>query len=110
MRIVLPIDYEAPATQKRRSWPFWLAFAVAYLPGLMILDITDDVLHMRMTGNHNDGDIVILSLFASPFFAGIAAIMKAIWKRFDSLLFAVAFAILGPLLAYVLWVLPIIWK
>ena len=86
-----------------RAWRFWLAFWLAYLPGILILDIIDDVLHMRLTGNHNDGEIIFLSFYLSPLFAAAAALIKAVWKRYDSIGFAVAFAILAPLFAYLSW-------
>jgi hypothetical protein len=74
------------------------------MPGIIILNITDDIFHTRRTGFPNDGGIMFLSLFASPLFAGGAAMIKAVWKRYDSLWFAAAFAILAPLLFYLLWV------
>jgi hypothetical protein len=101
---VRPLDYETPLKEGPRAWPFYLAFFVAYLPGLVILNITDDILHLHWTGHHNDGTVMFLSLFLSPLFAGAAALIKAIWKRYDTIGFAVVFAIVAPLLVYLLWV------
>ena len=106
---MLPLNYETPEKPKKRSWSFWLALASAYLPGILVLDILDDIFHTRMTGHHNDGGIVCVSCFAFPFFAGVAAIMRAISARFESVFFAVAFAIFAPVLAYLLWVLATLW-
>jgi len=101
---VQQLDYQTPVKERQRSWPFYLAFFVAYLPGLVILNTTDDILHMRATGNHNDGGVMFLSLYLSPLFAGAAAMIKAIWKRYETVGFAVVFAIVAPLLVYLLWV------
>lgn len=99
-----PIDYETPRCTKRSAWPFWLAFFAAYLPGLLILNFADDAIQMRVWRSHNDGGIMFLSLFLSPLFAAASAIIKNVWRRYDSIWFAVTFAVFAPLLVYLLWV------
>jgi hypothetical protein len=102
MSAVRPLDYETPEPRKPQSGALWGAFLGAYLPGLLLLDIVDDILHRRISGHPNDGNIMIVSLVFSPAFAGIAAVIKNIWKRYESVGFAVAFAILAPLVVYLL--------
>jgi hypothetical protein len=88
---------------KHPRWPFWLAFTLAYLFGLAVLDVMDDAFQQRLAGVHNDGAIVFLSLAASPLIAAAAGLLKRIWKRYNGISFAVWFAILTPLLIYLLW-------
>ena len=98
-----PLDYETPRKNERRP-PFWWPFALAYLPGVLVLNGTDDMLHRRLTGHPNDGTVIILSLFVSPLFAGGAALIRTICKRYNTTGLAVAFAIFAPLLIYLVWV------
>jgi hypothetical protein len=99
------LDYEIPRKHKRRPpRTFWLVFAIAYMIGIPILDEVNDAIHMRLTGHHNDGGIMFLSVFVCPLFAGAAALIKGIWKRYESIGFAAAFPVLAPILVYLLWV------
>lgn len=99
-----PLNYESPRPSKSNPL-FWLLFAASYLPGLFILNATDDVTHRALTGhNGGDGGVMFLGLYLSPLFAGLAALIRRKWKRYDSPLFAILFPIFAPLLAYFLWV------
>ena len=42
-----------------------------------------------------------MSILCSPLVAGITALIKGFWKRYDTVVFAVASAILTPMLIYV---------
>jgi len=94
------LDYETPKKRKPRSWSFWVAFWLAYMPGTVVLHITDDFIQRRSGGGFSDGGIIIVSLFLSPMFAGAAAVIRAIWKRYDSVGFAISFAIFAPVITF----------
>lgn len=103
---VQPIEYETPWPAKQRQWPFWVAFWLAYLPGLLVLNTVDYVLHLHLTGHPNDGDIMFLSLYCSPIIAAIAAVARRLSRRCRSAAFAAVFAVVAPLLLYFVgWVL-----
>jgi len=104
------LEYAISRKKKPRQPAFWLAFAFAYLVGLVVLDITDDRFHERLTGFHNDGGIAFVSMFLSPVFVGTAAAMKAVWTRLNSIEFAVSFAIFAPLLVYLLCCLTVFFR
>jgi hypothetical protein len=97
-----PLDYETSGTEKPRriDWLFWVVFASSYLLGLLLLDVADDLIQMRITGHHNDGGIVGVSLFVSPAFAALAKLIKSFWKRCEGVGFAILFSIFAPLLTY----------
>jgi len=100
-----PIDYEAAQPRAPKAWRFWLAFVIAYLPGILILNILDDVLHKRFTGNHGDGGVMALSLMAFPVIAIMAGIVTSLLPNQRTVGFAIAFAIATPVILYLLWVL-----
>jgi len=83
-----------------RRWPFWLAFATAYLPGLLLLNEVDDALTMILRGHHTDSGVAFLGLYALPIFAIVAAVISKVWKQCDSIGFAVAFSFLAPTAAF----------
>ena len=99
-----PLDYEVPSKRKKSALPFWIVFGATYLPGLLVLNTVDDLLHRRWTGGHNDGGVMCISLGLAPVFAVTAALIKRRWKRYDSVLFAATFSVCGPLLTYLLFV------
>jgi len=98
------VDYETPPVRKQRSWPFWVVFWVSYFPGLLILNTIDDIFHRHLTGHPNDGGIMLLSLFCSPLVAAAAGVVKQFFPRYRTLPFAAAFAILAPLILYLVWI------
>jgi hypothetical protein len=101
---VQPLDYETPQKNTIRASTFWIALVPAYLLGIGILNELDDVLHRLLTGHHNDGAVMAISFYASPPFAAAAWLIKNTWRRFNTIAFAAVFAILAPILAYLLWI------
>jgi hypothetical protein len=93
-----PLDYESPRPKQKRDL-FWLAFFIGYFPGLFVLFALDDILQ-RLRGSHSDGGVTILSVLLSPVIAFITGIIKNVWKRYNTLSDAVAFAIIIPVFLY----------
>ena len=100
-----PLDYEPRQQHKRPTWSFWFAFAAAYLPGALILNVLDDAIHRHVFGHPNDGGIMFLSLMCSPLIALVAGVLQATWPKLRRVGFAAAFAVLGPIVFYLAWVL-----
>ena len=100
--LVEPPDYETPKQSEPRPTVFWFSFATAYFFGILLLNGLDDFLHRRATGHPNDGGVMVLSIFAAPVFAGVAALLRGVWKRYESASFAVIFAIFAPLVVYLI--------
>jgi hypothetical protein len=96
------LDYESPSKKKRTSWLFWPAFVSAYYLGIMCVGMVDDAIHIRQTGYPGDGGVAVLGMMAFPFFLGMGIVIKRIWNRCNSLLFALVFPVAAPLLAYLL--------
>jgi hypothetical protein len=93
-------DCETP----QRSWLFWPAFISAYYVGMIAVSAVDDARHAEASSFAGDSGIAAVSMYAFPFLWVIALAIKSIRSQLHSLLFAVAFPILAPLLTYfLLW-------
>lgn len=73
---------------------------------MFVLDILDDVVHMRVTGHHNDGGVMALALVALPVFIVITIVLKLVFKTCNALWAAAVLAIFLPLLAYAATAIP----
>ena len=94
--------FEYGKPQQNRSDRFLIAFYLAYPFGMVVLEITCDVF-AEMAGSYSGGSAVVLSLVACPFLALTASVIRRVRKRYDTVEFAVAFAIFAPLLCYLVW-------
>jgi hypothetical protein len=103
------LDYETPQKPQHKRSPFWLAFFGAYyFPGVILLAIADDMLHRRLGRGGSDGGIECISLFFSPLFAGAVAAIKNVFRRYDTIRFAIAFGAFAPLIAFLVFLLVIL--
>ena len=91
-------DCETP----RRSWLYWPAFVSSYYVGMIWVSGVDDARYNRAFSYTGDDGIAALSLYAFPLLWVITLTNKSIRRQIHSLLFAIAFPILAPLLTYVL--------
>jgi hypothetical protein len=100
------LEYQNPATKPRRlgSWGFLLAFAVSYVPGVLVLDCIDDVVLRYLSGHHNDGGIMTVSVMCSPVIALIVGTFVRAFPKFRTAVFAFLSAVFLPILLYFLWI------
>ena len=105
--IILFVDpniHDTSQKHKPRPSEFWLAFAAAYVPGLLCACCVADVFLWRRTGGERggDGNLLVAGLIFSPLFVVVAALIKKIFRRYNSIGFAIAFAMLAPTLGFLL--------
>ena len=105
------LDYKSPDNKRPTVWLFWPAFVAAYWVGLIFVGIMDDVRDYPASRVAGNPGISIFGTLAFPFFVVIAIVIKVIWKRCNSLPFAIIFAVLAPILTYsTLWLIAKIFK